>query len=639
MTEPGFESIGICPTGYQLAEAGPPTRSCYANGTWEESFRNPCELIPVESNGNVANLTWVSKTSTSVTIVWDAFNLSAVSSFRVEVAVGTGDFVVANGGAGLNITQQNYTVTGLFQNTLYQLRVTAGDDKGYNDEAAAVIAVTTYIAPAGGLSLSSTTTESLSFSWTASALAQFYDIYYRVFESRRAVTDGFTLYGRIDASLGTATVEGLDAGVAYEVLVLAGRDNATEMVGARIVMTTASSVDEIVTDPGLGLSGSIIAGATVGGVVLLVVILIIVVVSIRRRRAKMGERLDQFGGQEALSTLKEYRSTLSRSRGSMKHAESTTHLSYADKTVVNTVMEVSLPGFLAIDYSTSIQPGPLLKESGSKASYAATLLDNHVAARIGSSSVMVSDYMDAPDMSATDNDERFHREVSLMWSLSFHPNIVSLVAYTEEPRTIITRLYENSLEQFLHEGDDREASLDSLLLIHLSAGIASGLNAVHSMQIAHRSLRSDNIYLQAPGSGETYPTAVIGGFTEARSVEDALPSSNLAEQFPYAAPEVFTRAGDAPVALEEDIAGDAYALAVVLWEMYCRKKPWEGVGQEGVAKALEGGDALPLPESPEDSDGARIAVLSVIQAALSADAARRPGAALMSNKLAGLLGQ
>jgi len=56
----------------------------------------------------------------------------------------------------------------------------------------------------------------------------------------------------------------------------------------------------------------------------------------------------------ALST---YRETLARSRGSMRHAESTTHLSFADKTVVNTVAEIALPGFLLVDYSTTIQPG------------------------------------------------------------------------------------------------------------------------------------------------------------------------------------------------------------------------------------------------------------------------------------------
>jgi hypothetical protein len=37
-----------------------------------------------------------------------------------------------------------------------------------------------------------------------------------------------------------------------------------------------------------------------------------------------------------------------------------------------------------------------------------------------------------------------------MWSLSFHPNIIKLVGYTDAPRTIVTRLYPTDLFRFLH---------------------------------------------------------------------------------------------------------------------------------------------------------------------------------------------
>ena len=114
-------------------------------------------------------------------------------------------------------------------------------------------------------------------------------------------------------------------------------------------------------DPGLGLNGSIIAGATVGGVVLLMIILVVVLVVMRRRRRSTKARLEKFGGQSAVEALRDYRLTLAQSRSSLKHAESTTHLSYADKTVVNTLMEMSLPGFLLVDYATSVQPGPVIE--------------------------------------------------------------------------------------------------------------------------------------------------------------------------------------------------------------------------------------------------------------------------------------
>ena len=98
-TEHGQSSAGVCPTGYESAPEGPPTLKCSDVGQWEEAFSNPCVLIPIESNGNIANLTWLDKTSTSVTLKWDGFNLTeGNATFRIEVAIGSGSFLVANGG-------------------------------------------------------------------------------------------------------------------------------------------------------------------------------------------------------------------------------------------------------------------------------------------------------------------------------------------------------------------------------------------------------------------------------------------------------------------------------------------------------------------------------------------------------------
>ena len=142
------------------------------------------------------------------------------------------------------------------------------------------------------------------------------------------------------------------------------------------------------------------------------------------------------------------------------------------------------------------------------------MLDSHVTQRLGTSAVLVSDFIDSPDATRAENDERFHREVSLMWSLSFHPNVVSLVAYTEEPRTIITRQYISDMSQFLHESGDRE-QLEGHMLAHMAAGITSGVNAIHSMQVAHRELCAFNVLIQAPAAGERFPTPVIAGFGSA----------------------------------------------------------------------------------------------------------------------------
>ena len=39
---PGDTSNGTCPDGYRESDEGPPIRQCYANGTWADTFENPC---------------------------------------------------------------------------------------------------------------------------------------------------------------------------------------------------------------------------------------------------------------------------------------------------------------------------------------------------------------------------------------------------------------------------------------------------------------------------------------------------------------------------------------------------------------------------------------------------------------------
>ena len=104
-----------------------------------------------------------------------------------------------------------------------------------------------------------------------------------------------------------------------------------------------------------------------------------------------------------------------------------------------------------------------------------------------------------------------------MWSLSFHPNIIKMIGYTDSPRTIITRMYPTDLFRFLHAqvrgggGEERgclflrdiyealtlwltwlqddKSELESGLMLHFCQGMAAGLAAIHSMGIAHRDIK------------------------------------------------------------------------------------------------------------------------------------------------------
>ena len=628
---PSTNSIGTCPTGYNVSAAGPPTRACLFDGTWEPLFSNPCDILPADDSADISNLRWTSKTSTSITLVWNMVNATENTTYRVDVAISTGSFVIANMGQAINFKGESFTIDNLFQNTLYSVRVMAGEHEGYNEPGAAIIPVTTYISQPGPLQLGSASTDSLTFSWGVSALAQYYEIHYRLVVPLRNVSDGFTLWGTASSDAASATVDGLESGRTYEILVLAGHNNATEQVGARLMMTTSSTTDNIVEDPGLGVNGTIIAAASVAGVVALIVIVIVVMVVIRRRRRRTADKMAEFGGAEALSSLKEYRQTLARSRGSMKHAESTTHLSHADKTIVNTVMEVALPGFLLVDYATTIQPGALLDASEPEGGCKTMILDFQVASRVGSKEANVYDFEEQPDLDAEMNTELFHREVSLMWSLSFHPNIVSLVAYTDVPRSFVTRRYESNLNQLIHSGD--HTTIESSLLHHLVSSIASGLSAVHSMQLSHRSLSPRCILIQPAGVGDVYPTPVLSNLSNAIAVGEGIPNRIAGEALRYAAPEVHRQRIES-VSVEDEPAADVYAAGVIFMEMYTRVVPWATIDLDKISQLVVEGQTLSFtPDS--DDDVLRSQVAAIIDSILSAEVpSSRPDSAVICNQLA-----
>jgi len=40
-----------------------------------------------------------------------------------------------------------------------------------------------------------------------------------------------------------------------------------------------------------------------------------------------------------------------------------------------------------------------------------------------------------------ENKIRFEQEISIMWGISSHPNIITLIGYSEDPRCIITKVF------------------------------------------------------------------------------------------------------------------------------------------------------------------------------------------------------
>ena len=310
----------------------------------------------------------------------------------------------------------------------------------------------------------------------------------------------------------------------------------------------------------------------------------------------------------------------------------------AEATLLNTVMEVALPGFLLLEYNEDVRPESRMAAGGAGTIYRAILLDPQAVQRNGSEVVAMKEVIDWPSLSEEDNLERFHMEVSIMWSLSFHGNIIKLIGYTEEPRTIITRLYPTDLFRYLHVQDDR-SPLESHLLLHLCSGMVAGLASVHSMGIAHRDIKSPNILLQEPRPGSPFPDPVLCDFGLSRTADDSHKYDMIKGMSPrYAPPEVFARVHlrNASNTVEDDKMSDVYSMGVVLWETLARTIPWDGVTNEDIELHVRGGARVPeLEVDPEDS--ILVMINAVVDASLNASPERRPSMAAINSKFAAFI--
>jgi len=45
------------------------------------------------------------------------------------------------------------------------------------------------------------------------------------------------------------------------------------------------------------------------------------------------------------------------------------------------------------------------------------------------------------NFSPEEDKQRFEQEISIMWGISSHPNIITLIGYCENPRCIVTKVF------------------------------------------------------------------------------------------------------------------------------------------------------------------------------------------------------
>lgn len=215
---------------------------------------------------------------------------------------------------------------------------------------------------------------------------------------------------------------------------------------------------------------------------------------------------------------------------------------------------------------------------------------------------------------------RFRRE-ALAAAAVDHPGLAAVLDFVEEDgrAVLVMELVEGeSLAAVLA----REGPLAPARAVAIADALLDGVEAAHRAGIVHRDVKPSNVLLARDGSVKLTDFGIARIDGEETVTHDGAVFASA----PYVAPEQLS--GDAATP-----ATDVYAVGVLLYEMLCGRRPFEGETPAAVAMARLAAEPVPLTQR---WPGAPRALVSVVHRALRRDPSRRwPSAAAMRGALRG----
>lgn len=223
--------------------------------------------------------------------------------------------------------------------------------------------------------------------------------------------------------------------------------------------------------------------------------------------------------------------------------------------------------------------------------------------------------------------ERFKREAQAVGKLH-HPNIVAIYDYGEDDEfAFITMelVSGRALREHIRSGYRPELKEFPEILLHL----LEGLEYSHMQGVVHRDIKPANVLISDMG------VAKISDFGIARVEASHLTKMGEVLGTPfYMAPEQFSGSADE--------RSDIYSAAVIVYEVLCGKRPFDGVGAPLMKKILE---EMPRPPSsfdprlPRELDAVMVRALAKDPAARYRNARQFAGALLQAFESRGRISQ
>jgi serine/threonine protein kinase len=161
--------------------------------------------------------------------------------------------------------------------------------------------------------------------------------------------------------------------------------------------------------------------------------------------------------------------------------------------------------------------------------------------------------------------EKFEKEYRIM-SKCMHKNIlrpIGFLAHDYEYKIIMEYMDGGNLTQLLQS----QRKLSWVFRRRIVNKITQGLAYLHDKNLAHRDLKPDNILLT-----QDYKIK-IGDLGSANFKSSNSTFGSFAGTFPYTAPEHLNTMDSR---MQGSLKGDVYSLALTIWEICARTKPWGG---------------------------------------------------------------
>lgn len=175
---------------------------------------------------------------------------------------------------------------------------------------------------------------------------------------------------------------------------------------------------------------------------------------------------------------------------------------------------------------------------------------------------------------------RFHREFEISARVA-HEHIVEIFAFEQDTggnRVLVMEYLEGEALRTLLK---RQRVLPPERIIRVLAQIAKGLRIAHELDLVHRDLKPDNIFVSAGREGDVIKILDFGSLRDNSlgSIRITMVGTTIGSPF-YMAPE------QAQGAAELDRRADVWSIAAIAYEALTGKVPFDGAGDGEILRNI-----------------------------------------------------